>query len=374
MKDKFSKIMKNQKVIIALCVFALTTITIGVSYSAFFTVKSNTNNQVVTTGNLAVTYGENQSITKTNMNTISDEQGLEQGEMSTIYIQNTGSLDSNYVLTVGYDMDSFNARSNKKDTDRLTPLEYIKIAVYEYSGSTGDTLVVGPVSLADLTVYDVNSDDSKNNRYALLFDTLDTSAERTKTYKVKMWLSDKANSYASHTYFYVKSEIIAEADETISEYNFNGILNNSENTPVGNAKISIQNGSYVTTTDESGAFTVTNLLPGTYNMDITTSTGVYSTNITVREGTEASIVSYDSNIKGDGKMNLAAAAYRYGANINALKKANNITTTSDTFLFALASNYQNVNGYIITGGLTENMGTLTFTLDNNGSVGSLTLG
>ena len=111
--EKMTKFIKSKNFLIAACVFVLTISIIGVSYASFFTVKTNTNNQTVTTGTLAVSYGgQSSAIQKNNMIPLPDEEGLNQGETDTsvIYIQNTGTLDSTFTLNVGYDMENFEIR------------------------------------------------------------------------------------------------------------------------------------------------------------------------------------------------------------------------------------------------------------------------
>ena len=133
--EKVNKFIKNKNFIIALCVFGLTMASIGFSYASFFSVKTNSTNQSITTGTLQVSYGSNSSsIQRTGMGSMSDEMGLAQSEASVIYVQNTGTLNSTYVMNIGYDMTNFKSRSNYKDTDKLTPLDYVMIAVYKYNG------------------------------------------------------------------------------------------------------------------------------------------------------------------------------------------------------------------------------------------------
>ncbi len=372
MKRIFKTLIKNEKLLIAVCVLALTSLTIGASYAAFFTVKTNSSNQTITTGTLDVSYGYNDAkniaITKTNMVPMSNEEGMNQNDNSVIFIQNKGTLPANYTLTVGYDMDNFLKRANPQESDRLTPLEYIMIAVYESHGIEGSTLVCGPLSLADLTVHEVPSGtetsvkDYRYNRYSLLFDKLGAIEDATKTYLIKMWLSDKANDFASNSYFYVNSEIIAEAQNTKSEYNINGVLLNNENIGIANAEISVQNGSLKTVTDEAGNFTLNSVLPGTYNIDITTSNKVYDATLTVREGTEISLLPGTQSFKGNGTMDLTEAGYLYGTTINKLKKINNIDATSSTYVLNSNNEYWVAPNYILTGGLDKEINSLTINI------------
>lgn len=372
MKEKIKTMLKNQKVVIAIWVFALTLVTIGFSYSAFFTVKTNKNNQTVTTGNLSVGYGgSSSSVTKTNMLPLSDFEGLSQSETSVIYIQNNGSIDADFVLTIGYDMASFLARSDYSATDKLTPIDYIKVAVYEYDGASGSTLVSGPLTLADLPVYEVDTADSRNNRYALLIGSLGVTSDTTKTYQIKMWLSAKATPSTSRSYFYVNSEVVAEASDTKMAYNVTGKVLDASGVAISGAEVSIQNNSLKATTSSTGEFTINGLLPNTYNLDITYNEVVYQGNLTIREGSAVSLTSMGSTFTPSSGLTLAGAAYTYGTTINKIMSANNITGNSDSFAFS-SGPYNLMSSYILTGGSNQGIKTLNITLGES-TITNLTL-
>lgn len=366
--DKLTKFIKSRNFFIAACVFVLTIATIGFSYASFFTVKTNTNNQTVTTGSLAVSFGgETSAIQKNNMTAISDEMGLSQSEASLIYIQNTGSLDSTFTLNVGYDMENFLARSSSSDEDILTPLDYIKIAVYEYNGINDETLVVGPITIADLPVYSVNQGDYRYNRYALLFDTVGstTSGNATKTYKVKMWLSDKAIPAASYSYFYVDTQVVAEVVNAKMSYNFTGTLLNSSGTPLSGATISLQNGSLVSSTDASGNFTLNNVYPGVYNLDITHEGKTYKGNLTVEEGDNNFMESLGTTFVADAATNIFNVASSYKTTVSKILEANNFKTYSNAATFTSDATYNLRSTYKFTGGYDANVVGLKITLDSD---------
>ena len=95
--EKITKFIKSKNFFIAVCVFVLTLSTIGVSYASFFTVKTNSNNQSVSTGTLQVSYGNDttSAINKENMESLSDELGLSlsgEGDVKVVFIQNTGCI------------------------------------------------------------------------------------------------------------------------------------------------------------------------------------------------------------------------------------------------------------------------------------------
>lgn len=366
MNENIKKLLNNRKVIIASWVFLLTTFIIGFSYSAFFTIKTNQNNQTVTTGNLSVAYGgESTSVAKVNMTPMSDEEGMSTSENSVIYIQNNGTLNANYVLNIGYDIDNFLGRSDYKESDELTPIDYIKIAVYEFKGIDDVTLISGPISLGDLPVFKADTQDSRKNRYSLLFGTLDTSSNATKTYQIKMWLSDKASPDISNSYFYLNSEVVAEATESKMAYNLNCVVYNSSNSLASGATISFQNNSLSVTSDENGEFTLPDIFPGTYNLAINYNNKSYEGNITVREGDKAVISSLGTTFIPNTNMNLASVAYSYGTTVNKLIKANNITTNSNNYVFQSATSYNLTSSYIITGATEKNISTIKIVLDDN---------
>lgn len=372
--DKITKFVKKKNFLIACCVLVLTIGTLGYSYGAFFSVKTNSANQTVTTGTLNVSYtNASTSMDKGQMQSMSDEMGLNETDNSLIYIQNTGSLDSTFTLTVGYDMENFTSRSGYQETDELTPLDYVMVAVYEHSGGE-DTLVVEPTAVAELPIYEVNSSDSRYNRYAILFDTVGStsSGNATKTYKVKMWLSDKAIPAASYTYFYLNAEIIAEVENAKMAYNFSGTVTDNTGAALNGAVVSIQNGSVTSQTDASGNYTLNGIYPGTYNLDITYNGITYSGNLTVVEGTSNSLVSNGTTFNGSSS-DIFSVANTYKTTIDKIISLNDIDTYSTEVSFASGTTYNLAPTYTFTGGGTEAVSGLNISIDTTAQTYSLTL-
>lgn len=362
--ERVNKFIKNRNFIIAVCVFGLTMASIGFSYASFFTVKTNTTNQSITTGNLKVSYGSSSSsIQKTGMNSMSDEEGLAQTDASVIYVQNTGDLNATYELNIGYDMTNFKARTGYKDTDVLTPIDYIMVAVYEYNGAgQEDTLIVEPISIAELPISSYDSSDSRNNRYSILFNTLGgtSSSNSTKTYKIKTWLSDKATPIASYTYFYVNTQVVAEVENAKMAYN----MKIYSSLALGG--ITLQNGSQEATRMNQN-FTLSNIYPGTYNIEIIYNNETYKGNITIIEGTVNDVTSYGSTFSGS---DIYAVANTYKTTVAKIIEYNNLDTYSDA---ATISSGKLMSTYKITGGSEANINlkitnidttTKTFTLSN----------
>ena len=374
--EKIKKVVKSKNFIIVACVIVLTIITISVSYAAFFTVKTNTANQSVTTGTLAVTYTEQSTaINRNNMSSMSDEMGLALTEASVIYIQNTGSLDSTFTITLGYDMENFLSSVGSNTEAELTPLDYVKVAIYEYNGTNNETLIVGPITISELPIYELNNSDSRYNRYSILFDSVGgtSSGDATKTYKVKMWLSDKAIPAASYSYFYLNAEVVAEVLNAKMSYNISGTLTDSAGSPLNEAVISLQNNSIVSTTDSSGAFNLNGIYPGVYNLNITYNGVTYKGNLTVTEGESNSLNSRGSTFSGDANTDIYNIAYNYGTTLTNILNANNITTYADAATFVAGTSYNLRPTYELVGGANSDITGVGISLDTSSGMYSLAL-
>ncbi|MEG1150309.1 MAG: carboxypeptidase-like regulatory domain-containing protein [Bacilli bacterium] len=374
MKNDLKEIMKNKKVFIAVCVFALTLLTIGVSYSAFFTVKTNKGNQTLTTGTLAVSYsGQTPSINKTDMQMMSDIEALSQGESRIVYVQNTGTLKSFYNLLISYDMTNFLARPDYKATDVLTPIEYIKLAVYDYNSTTKEsTMITGPISVADLPIEEINTGDSRYNKYSVLIGNLDipSSGNATKTYLIKIWLSDKASAAASKTFFYVNSEIVANVKEAEMNYTVNGSLFNAGGTAISGATVSLQNGSIVATTSATGTFSLPTVSPGTYNVDITADNVIYRGNLTVKEGTSVALTSLGTSFTALATSNIYNSAFTYGSTPAKIIAKNNLKEVTSSVTLVAGNIYQLMPSYVLTGGTSATISTMKITLGSDGNIAS----
>lgn len=370
-KKKLNEIIKNKNFIIAICVFGLTAITIGVSYASFFSVKTNNEKQSITTGTLAVSYGNSSSsIMRNNMIPMSDEMGVAQGDASIIYIQNTGTLNSTFSLNIGYDMENFTKRSGYSTNDLLTPIDFVRFAVYECGGTacSEEHLVAGPLSISDLPIERTNSD-YRYNRYKVLFDTVGgtTSQKATKTYKIKMWLSDKATPKASYSYFYINTEIVAEVENAKMAYNINGTLTGHDESKT--TSIVFQNGSLKANVT-NGTFSLNDIYPGVYNLDIINGDKVYSGNLTVVEGSSESINNLGNSFNGGNIFNIVNM---YGTTISKIIKSNNLNTYSNEIDLNSQTNYVLPTTYKLTGGVNENIN-LVITIDaDSNSISSISL-
>lgn len=207
----YKAIIKRQSTVIAVAVICLTLATIGASYALFFQVETNSNNQVVTAGTLGVSYGSGSSgITTTKLEPMSDDEALLTSTMTgTIYVENKGSLPAIYEVSIGNDIESFNAKENKSETDKLLSHEYLRIAAY-----LDGEMVVEPTTLSTLTASENTTD-----FYKLFDGTLDVTGtgNSTMTIVIKVWLDEEAPESIINDFVYLKMNITSEVDDFAAE-------------------------------------------------------------------------------------------------------------------------------------------------------------
>lgn len=165
---KIKDIIKKQTTIIAIAVILVTIAVIGVSYALFFSVNKNTEDQVITAGNLALTVS---GLTAGQISdTMSETEGLASNPI-TYTIENTSSnLPASYSLYVYGGLEEGDKPAN------TIPLESI---MFSTDGTTAKKLV------------DQDSVQTDNNQTAYLIDSGTIAAGRTDPSKsLRIWIDE----------------------------------------------------------------------------------------------------------------------------------------------------------------------------------------
>ncbi len=355
------KKLKKETTVILVSVICLTVMTLGFSYAVFFDIDTSTSNQNIETGTLVVEFGSStSSIVNNNMLPTPDAVALESESMSTIYLQNNGSLDSDFVITLGYDYEAFNAASSPESN--LIPLEFLNTAIFEYNPSTGESVIVSDiVSLADLVPNDLNSE--TYNLYQSVIGK-SSSGSNAKTYIVRIWLDEFAPEYLSNYKLYLKLGVSAQATEATTNYTVKGVLKENS-TNLANANISIQNGYIKTTTDASGNFTLSGLKQGNYNIKIISSSGdTFTGTFSLKESDIESLSKYVGTHQITYGNNIENVAYTYTTSINNLKQVNLMMKNSKDTELIEDQSIIIPNVYQINGGPDSEISGLTITVGN----------
>ena len=187
---KIKDIIKKQTTIIAIAVILVTIAVIGVSYALFFSVNKNTEDQVITAGNLALTVS---GLTAGQISdTMSETEGLASNPI-TYTVENTSSnLPASYSLYVYGGLEEEDKPAN------TIPLESI---MFSTDGTTAKKLV------------DQTSIQTDNSQTAYLIDSETIAAGSTDPSKsLRIWideslLSSEIESGNLNLQLYIVSEV-----------------------------------------------------------------------------------------------------------------------------------------------------------------------
>ena len=362
---RFINSIKRETRIIAVSVILLTLSTLGLSYSAIFEIKSNTNNQVIETGSLSVVYGSSSNaINDLEMLPMSDADGLDNESSSTIYIQNNSTLNSAFTITISYDYNNFISREDFKEGDELIPFEFLKMAVFEYNtGMSSMVQVSSVINLGDVPIYKLGSD-YYGNSYAVYNDTVDksSSGNNAKTYAVKIWIDEDAPDEATGYFVFLNINVEAEVKEAVMNYNINGIVKNPKGTNAAGAVVELQNSSYKATTVSGGTFTLNGIREGLYALKITYLDNEYFSNLIVLEDTTKSLQSTNesyTSVEGD---TLSKIVNKFGTTFHKFMELNDIGIDTMSYEVVTGTAYNIPTTYTLIGGDIVNLGTLNMSL------------
>ena len=195
----YKSTIKKHSIIISICVICSVLLIAGTSYALFFQMNINTENQVVKTGKLAVTYGDQSSkIAVTSLSPMEDEDALQNDSYSSrVNIENTGSLPASYVLKIGKDIASLeNDGGNIND---FVNLAYVRVAAY-----VNNEEILAPSTLGDMT-------SGEDGMYTLYTGTI--AVEGTIDVVVKVWLDKDTPETEAGKYIYFKLDVNSVVDE-----------------------------------------------------------------------------------------------------------------------------------------------------------------
>lgn len=209
---KFKENLKKQSYIITIVAIFLALAIGGVSYAFFFQVKSNSNYQVVKTGDLSVTSSVTGNVdSETELFPLSDSDATSgtTGFLSaTVSVSNDGSLASLYDLVVDYDLG--NLPSGKSSSDLLDQ-SYVGFAVYSVKSGTSTLLNSG--TLGDCSLVS----GSTTARKVLANQQLSSSSggASTITYEIRVWIKDTITNDMVGKLLYLNTSVISEVDSSV---------------------------------------------------------------------------------------------------------------------------------------------------------------
>ena len=182
---KIKDIIKKQTTIIAIAVILVTIAVIGVSYAIFFNVNKNTDDQVITAGNLELTVSGISALTLTEPMTTAD--GLASNPISYTVVNKDSNLPASYTLYI------YAGSGNN------IPLSSIKVST-DGSSSTVLSSLTPTISEGGTTYYQIDTG------------SLAAAASSTTTKTLRIWIdedlvADEINNGNLNLQLYVVSEV-----------------------------------------------------------------------------------------------------------------------------------------------------------------------
>lgn len=210
----YKNIFKRETKVIAIVVICMTLVVIGASYAMFLQVDKNTDNQVVSTGSLVITYtnangeaiSESDIITSSScLDPMSDDDASILNECTyKLNIMNQGSLPASYRLVV---------YNNK---DKLTTGTFVDHSLIRIGLKKGkETLVpMETRTLLDIPHTSETTGVTAQNDIRYVLDEGVLEAKQDITYSVQAWINeDLATSAVSGQYVYLKLEVTGVVSE-----------------------------------------------------------------------------------------------------------------------------------------------------------------
>lgn len=211
---KAIKGLKRDTQLVILSVLVLTIVSLRVSYSAFFSVKTQSSIQEITAGTLVVSAEGTNKITNELMPTTKEEiENIISGTMTTgdaasqfitLTVNNTGNVKSDYSVSLSNDTIPSGV------TGELLSFNYLYVAIYDVTNSTWlqfkDTSNNG-------TTYTTIGSLATNNVAPIIKDSIETG-NTAKQYKVYVWLSEDVPTSEIGKLVYLKLDVKSVASDT----------------------------------------------------------------------------------------------------------------------------------------------------------------
>ncbi len=225
----YKNIMKKETKVIAYVVICLTLVVVGVSYAMFLQVDKNTENQVVETGSLVITYqngngeniGEGDVITSSScLEPMSDSDASIMTDCSyKLNILNKGSLPASYKIVM------YNNVSELPSGKTFVDHSLIRVGLKKGNQTLES---IGTYTLGDINKTPETASLSGQNNYKYILDEGTLEAGSDISYSVQTWINDAlATAAVSGQYVYLKIDVKSVVTENapITEDNDSGLEN-----------------------------------------------------------------------------------------------------------------------------------------------------
>lgn len=260
--------------VISISLISLIILSTGVSHAYFSNSKVSKNALKITTGNLVSNITYNPSV-EIKLKTFSDEYALKAKTYDIVKVKNECDYDLFYTLVLTLNEKS-NAYINFSD---------IHVSVHEIQNDTLSDPILGPVSLAELPIYEKDEENPFFDKYTLIFGNIEN--RKDKDYAVKVWIDINQKDAYRNSDVIVDLSTQYKATNSKYYYDIKGVLTDVYNNPLEGVKLSIQNGNITTTTNENGEYELKSVPTGTWNMIASYEDQIFKSIVNIETGEES---------------------------------------------------------------------------------------
>lgn len=197
--------LKRDTEIIILAVIVLTIVTMSVSYSAFFAVRSQTTIQEISTGTLDVlidsastAMGSDELFPTSTSDLPKSANAVATGSYAKLILNNNGTLDADFSVTISYD----NLPAGKT-LDDVIPMEYLNVGIYDVANN--EWVNFGTSSNKSYYTSITGLTATETNTYPILSGVM--AKNSTKEYRVYIWLSENTPTTEIGKLVYLKLDV-----------------------------------------------------------------------------------------------------------------------------------------------------------------------
>ncbi len=197
--------LKRDTEIIIIAVILLTVVTLSVSYSAFFAVRSQTTVQQITTGTLDVlidststAMGSDDLLPTNDTDLPTSANAVASGSYAKLVLKNNGTLDADFSVTISYD----NLPAGKT-LDDVISFNYLNVGIYD--ADRNEWVNFGTESSKSYYTSIAGLTPTATNTYPILDDIM--TAGSTKEYRVYIWLSENTPASEIGKLVYLKLDV-----------------------------------------------------------------------------------------------------------------------------------------------------------------------
>lgn len=197
--------LKRDTEIIIFVVIILTIVTLNVSYSAFFAVRSQTTIQEISTGTLNVlidsasTAMASDDLLPTNTSDLpTSATSVSTGKYAKLIVKNSGTLDANFSVMISYD----NLPSGKT-LDDVISLDYLNVGIYDVANN--EWVNFGTASSKSYYTAITGLTATATNTYPIISGMIPKNS--SKEYRVYIWLSEDTPTTEIGKLVYLKLDV-----------------------------------------------------------------------------------------------------------------------------------------------------------------------